>query len=156
MYERFLFCMIEPPKLRTGSSKGRISSPGGVKNIHFSKWPKPALGFTQPLMPRIPMAFSPRIKRPERRTNHSHSTSAEVKKRWIYTSTPQYAFMDYWLVKHKNNFTLRIHPNFNIHFYKFGSRFIWICSLVCRYVWIHYTDKKPLNWIAKGSLGLRK
>jgi hypothetical protein len=33
------------------------------------------------------------VKRPERETDHSPPTSAEVKKTSIYTSTPPYAFM---------------------------------------------------------------
>jgi hypothetical protein len=33
------------------------------------------------------------IKRPGREVYHSPPTSAEVKKMWIYTSTPPYAFM---------------------------------------------------------------
>jgi hypothetical protein len=37
--------------------------------------------------------FSPEVKRPRSETNHSPPTSAEVKKIWIYTSTPPYAFM---------------------------------------------------------------
>jgi hypothetical protein len=34
-----------------------------------------------------------RVKRPGREAEHSPPTSAEVKKMWIYTSTPPYAFM---------------------------------------------------------------
>jgi hypothetical protein len=33
------------------------------------------------------------VKRPGREADHSPLTSAEVKKMWIYTSTPPYAFM---------------------------------------------------------------
>jgi hypothetical protein len=35
----------------------------------------------------------PGIKRPGREVDHSTPTSAEVKKMWIYTSTPPYVFM---------------------------------------------------------------
>jgi hypothetical protein len=35
----------------------------------------------------------PRLKRPERETDHSLPTSAEVKKIWIYTFIPPYVFM---------------------------------------------------------------
>jgi hypothetical protein len=35
----------------------------------------------------------PGIKRPGRESDHSPPTSAEVKKTWIYKSTPPYAFM---------------------------------------------------------------
>jgi hypothetical protein len=33
------------------------------------------------------------VKRPGREADHSPSTSAEVKKMWIYTSTSPYTFM---------------------------------------------------------------
>jgi hypothetical protein len=35
----------------------------------------------------------PRLKRQGREADHSPPSSAEVKKTWIYTSTPQYVFM---------------------------------------------------------------
>jgi hypothetical protein len=35
----------------------------------------------------------PGVKRPRREADHSPPTSAEVKKIWIYISTPPYAFM---------------------------------------------------------------
>jgi hypothetical protein len=35
----------------------------------------------------------PGVKRPGREADHSPRTTAEVKKMWIYTSTPPYAFM---------------------------------------------------------------
>jgi hypothetical protein len=35
----------------------------------------------------------PGVKRPGRESDHSPPTTAEVKKMWIYTSTPPYAFM---------------------------------------------------------------
>jgi hypothetical protein len=46
-----------------------------------------ALGPTQP-----PIQWVPGVKRPERETDHLSQASAEVKKMWIYTSTPPYAF----------------------------------------------------------------
>jgi hypothetical protein len=38
-------------------------------------------------------AISPEVKRPGREAHHSPPTIAEVKKMWIYTSTPPYIFM---------------------------------------------------------------
>jgi hypothetical protein len=38
------------------------------------------------------------VKRPGRESDHSPPTSAEVKKMWICTSTPPYAFMVYCLI----------------------------------------------------------
>jgi hypothetical protein len=37
--------------------------------------------------------------------SHSPTSSAEIKHAWSYTSTPQYAFMAWCLVKHRDNFT---------------------------------------------------
>jgi hypothetical protein len=38
-------------------------------------------------------ALSPGVRRQRREADHSPPTSAEVKKMWIYTSTPPYAFI---------------------------------------------------------------
>jgi hypothetical protein len=37
--------------------------------------------------------YFPEVKRLGREVDHSPPTSADVKKMWIYTSTPPYAFM---------------------------------------------------------------
>jgi hypothetical protein len=37
--------------------------------------------------------FSPGLKGPGREADHSPTASAEVRKMWIYASTPPYAFM---------------------------------------------------------------
>jgi hypothetical protein len=50
--------------------------------------PRRRLGPTQPPIQWVLEALSPRIKRPGREADHSPPTSAEVKKMWIYTSTP--------------------------------------------------------------------
>jgi hypothetical protein len=68
--------------------RGPSSSPGGGKNFHFSKLSRPALGSTQPPIQWVPGALSPGVKRPGREVDHSPTASAEVKKIWIYTSTP--------------------------------------------------------------------
>jgi hypothetical protein len=49
--------------------------------------------------------FSLGVKRPERKADHSPPSSAEVKNAWSYTSTPQYVFMAWCLVKQRDNFT---------------------------------------------------
>jgi hypothetical protein len=64
------------------------SSPGRVKILRFSISSRPALGPTQPPIHRVPGALSPAVKRKGREADHSPPTSAEVKKTWIYTSTP--------------------------------------------------------------------
>jgi hypothetical protein len=45
-------------------------------------------------------------KRPGREAAHSPPSSAEVRNVWSYTSTPQYVFMVWCLVKHRDNFFL--------------------------------------------------
>jgi hypothetical protein len=45
------------------------------------------------------------IKRPESEGDYSPPSRAEVKNVWSYTCTPQYVFMVWCLVKHRDNFT---------------------------------------------------
>jgi hypothetical protein len=64
-----------------------------------------ALESTQPPIQFVPWAASLGLKRPGREANHSLLFNAEVKNAWSYTSTPQYVFMVWCLVKHRENFT---------------------------------------------------
>jgi hypothetical protein len=66
-----------------------------VESRIFSSPDRPdrLLRSTQPPIQWVPGALSPGVKRPGRGVDHSPPTSAEVKKMWIYTSTPTYAFM---------------------------------------------------------------
>jgi hypothetical protein len=74
--------------LRAGRRRDRSSSLGRAKNFLFSKSSRPALGATQLPIQWVPGALSPAVKRSGREADHSTPTSAEVKKMWIYTSTP--------------------------------------------------------------------
>jgi hypothetical protein len=76
----------------------------------FATASKVVLGPTQPLPNHwVPGAPSSRVKRPGREADRSHPSSAEVKNAWrYYTSTPQYVFMAWCLVKHRDNFTFTI------------------------------------------------
>jgi hypothetical protein len=56
--------------------------------IYFYTSSRQALRSTQSLIQWVPG-----VMRQGREADHSHPTSAEVKKMWIYTSTPSYAFM---------------------------------------------------------------
>jgi hypothetical protein len=67
---------------------GRSSSLSGDKHFHFPMSSKPALGPTQPHIQWVTGG-----KLPGHEANQSHPTSAEVKKMWVYTFTPPYAFM---------------------------------------------------------------
>jgi hypothetical protein len=46
-----------------------------------------------PSFPVLPGALSSGIKQISHKADHSPPATAEVKKMWIYTSTPPYAFM---------------------------------------------------------------
>jgi hypothetical protein len=63
-----------------------------LRVLHFLMSSRPALGSTQPPIQGVPGALFPGVKRPWRETHHSPPASTEVKKIWIYTSTPQYVF----------------------------------------------------------------
>jgi hypothetical protein len=58
---------------------------------------RPALGPTQFLTEWVTLPLSPGIKRLGREADHVPPTSADVKKTWIYTSTPPYVFMTWYL-----------------------------------------------------------
>jgi hypothetical protein len=79
--------------LRAGLLGGRSSSPGRIKIFLLFTLARPVLGLTQPPVQWVPGTLSPGVKRPGREAYHSPPTSAEVKKTWIYTSTPPYVFM---------------------------------------------------------------
>jgi hypothetical protein len=77
----------------------------GLGIFLFTTASRMALGPTQPPIQWVTGVLSLRIKRPGRETDHSPPSSAEVKNEWSYTSTPQYVFMAWCLVKHWDNFT---------------------------------------------------
>jgi hypothetical protein len=79
--------------LRAGQPRGRSSSPCRVKNFLFSTSSRPALGSTQPHILWVQGALSPGVKLRGHEADNSPPASVEVKKMWIYTSTPPYAFM---------------------------------------------------------------
>jgi hypothetical protein len=76
----------------------------GLGIFLFTTVSRMALGPTQPPIQWIPRVLSLGVKRPEREDDHSPPSSAEVKNAWSYTSTPQYVFMVWCLVKHRDNF----------------------------------------------------
>jgi hypothetical protein len=54
---------------------------------------RPVLKATQPPIQWVPSTLSSGVKRPGREADHSPPASVEVKKTWLYTSTPPYVFM---------------------------------------------------------------
>jgi hypothetical protein len=67
---------------------GLSSSRDRVKIFLFYRSSRPALGPTPPSIQWAPGVLSQGVKRSRREADHSPPTSAEVKKIWIYTSTP--------------------------------------------------------------------
>jgi len=81
----------------------------GLDIFLFSTLSRQALGPTQPPIKRNPGVLSPWVKRQEREADYSHPSSVEVKNSWSYTSTPQYVFIAWCLVKHRDNFTITVY-----------------------------------------------
>jgi hypothetical protein len=72
----------------------------------FASAHRPDPGATQPPVQWVLGAPSSSVNRQAPEANHSPPTSAEVKKTWIYTSTPPYVLMAQWLVSEtRYNFT---------------------------------------------------
>jgi hypothetical protein len=63
-----------------------------IGSTMFSTSSRPALGPTQPIQ-WVTGDLSPGVKRPGSEADNLPPASAEVKKMWIYTSTPPYVFM---------------------------------------------------------------
>jgi hypothetical protein len=82
-------------RLATGwtTEGSEFLSPSRVKNFLYSTSSRSVLGSTQPPTQLVPGALSLVVKRLGGEADHSRPTSAEVKKMWIYTSTPPYAFV---------------------------------------------------------------
>jgi hypothetical protein len=67
----------------------------------FTTASRPALGPTQ-----SPIQWVPGGLCLGREADNSPPSRAEVENAWCYTSTPPYAFMEWWFGKHRSNFTL--------------------------------------------------
>jgi hypothetical protein len=76
--------------LRTGRPRGRSSNFYRVKNVLHIVQATPGSHISYQM--RTGGSFH-RVKLPEREADNSPPASAVVKKTWIYTSTPPYAFM---------------------------------------------------------------
>jgi hypothetical protein len=79
----------------------RVRFPGrGMMGILFTTASRTALGPTQLPILWVPGALSLGVELLGSESDHSPPSSAEVKE-WSYTSTPQYAFMAWCLVKQR-------------------------------------------------------
>jgi len=61
----------------------------------------PGSGPAQPPIQCVSGVLLPAIKQPGYEADHSHPSRVEVKNAWSYTSSPQYVFMVWYLVKHR-------------------------------------------------------
>jgi hypothetical protein len=57
------------------------------------------LGPTQPPIQGVPVALSLEVKWSGHEADHSHTSSAEVRNVWSYTSAPQYIFIEWCSLK---------------------------------------------------------
>jgi hypothetical protein len=94
----------------------------GLGIFLFTTVSRKALEPTQPPIQWVPGALSLRVKRPGCEADQSPPCSAEVKNAWSHTSTPQYVFMAWCLVKHRDNFTLRKEMKINTSIYCFDFK----------------------------------
>jgi hypothetical protein len=75
---------------------------------------RPVLGPTQSPTQLVPEAISSGVKRPGRTADHSPPSSVEGKNSRTYTSSPQYMFTAWCLVKHRDCFTFYLRFGFLI------------------------------------------
>jgi hypothetical protein len=84
----------------------------GVRGFDSRRASRPTLGPTHPPIHWVPEAILPGVKRQGREADHSPLSSAEVNNTWRHTCTPQYVFMAWYLVKHRDNFTFTFHISY--------------------------------------------
>jgi hypothetical protein len=77
----------------------------GLVIFLFTTASRTALGPTQPPIKWVPGALSLGVKRSGREADHSPPSSAEVKERVELYLHPPYAFMAWYFVKHRYNYT---------------------------------------------------
>jgi hypothetical protein len=94
---KYIDCIKNPDSsvgIETGyGPDGWFSILGRSKNFIFSIVSRPDLGAHPAFYIMGPGAVSQVVKQPGHEADHSPPASAEIKKLWIYTSTPPYAFM---------------------------------------------------------------
>jgi hypothetical protein len=84
----------------------RAKQPDVVKGFFlFTTASLSVLGPTQSPIQWVPDAVSLGVKRPGHEADSSPPSGAKFKNAWSYTSTPQYVFIVWYLVIHRENFT---------------------------------------------------
>jgi hypothetical protein len=82
-------CRVEPNRTESNRTD-YIWEKRGLRIFLLTAASRKALGPIQPPIQWVPGALSLGVKRPGRETDHSLSSTAEVKNAWSYNSTPQY------------------------------------------------------------------
>jgi hypothetical protein len=82
-----------------------VRFPAGAGNFSLHHLVQNGSGAHPPSYPMSTRGPFLRGKAAGHEADHSPPSSAEVKNAWIYTSTPQYVFMAWCSVKHRDNFT---------------------------------------------------
>jgi hypothetical protein len=94
--------------------KGRRKLHNGGDFIIYKPTSRTALGPTQPPIQWVRGSFRG-VKRPGREADHSFPSSSEAKNAWSSTSTSQYVFMAWCLVKKRDKFTFTYHHHHHHH-----------------------------------------
>jgi len=80
----------------------RVRLPAKRRNSFSATMSRLVVGLIQPHINRV-SGFLQGLKRPVCRAEHLPASTAEVKNTWSYTATPPYVFIEWYLVKHKDN-----------------------------------------------------
>jgi hypothetical protein len=83
----------------------RFRFPAGARNFSLHHRIQNGSGAHPASCPMGIKALSLGVKQPGREADNSPPCSAEVKNAWIYTPLPQYVFIAWCSVKHRDNFT---------------------------------------------------
>jgi hypothetical protein len=97
--------------LRAGRSRSRVSSPGRSRILTSPYRPdrlRRPPGLLLNSYSKGNGGFSTGVKRPAGEADHSHPTSAAVKKTWVNTLTLPNVLMELYLIKHGDNFTFTL------------------------------------------------
>jgi hypothetical protein len=119
----------------------------GLGIFLFTTVPTTAMEPTQLPVQWVPGALSRGVKRPGREADHSPPSSAEVNNVWSYTSTPQYVFMAWCLIKHRENFTfiyLFLSEVMTLDFLQSKNFGICLCDFLCPKYTVRYFNTVPV------------
>jgi hypothetical protein len=124
----------------------RFDSRRGLGIFVFTTASRAAPALTQPPMQWVTGTLSLGVKRPRREADHSPPSSAEDKNAWSYTSTPQYAFMAWCLLKHRDN--LKQNENMSMQMREIWCRLYPPYSSMLRTLFLKQTKSAFTFWLS--------